>query len=85
MTAGVEFLGWLEHGLRAEGCPRSVAGEQGSEFADDGVRLPRSSCLYENLSPKFSGRHVAGKSECAVEIREVSEPRAECDLADCPL
>jgi len=30
----VEFLGGLEHGLRAEGSPRVVSGEQGLEFAD---------------------------------------------------
>ena len=35
MAGSVEFLGRLEHGLRAEGSPRVVAGEQGLEFADD--------------------------------------------------
>ena len=35
MTGGVEFLGRLEHGFRAEGGPGVVAGEQGLEFADD--------------------------------------------------
>ena len=35
MTGSVEFLGRFEHGLRAEGSPGIVAGEQGLEFADD--------------------------------------------------
>jgi len=43
MADGVEFIPWLENGLRAEGCPGVVASEQGLEFADDispEVRLP---------------------------------------------
>ena len=35
MAGGVEFLGGLEHGLRAEGGPGVVAGEQGLELPDD--------------------------------------------------
>jgi hypothetical protein len=31
----MEFLCRLEHGLRAEGCPGVVAGEQGLELTDD--------------------------------------------------
>ncbi|MFZ4778971.1 MAG: hypothetical protein ACOYM3_26695 [Terrimicrobiaceae bacterium] len=31
----MEFLGWLEYRLRAEGGPSVVAGEQGLEFTDD--------------------------------------------------
>ncbi len=35
MAGSVEFLGRLEHRLRAECGPGVVAGEQGLEFADD--------------------------------------------------
>ncbi len=35
MSGGVEFLGRLEHGLRAEGSPGIVASEQSLEFTDD--------------------------------------------------
>jgi len=35
MADGVEFLGGLEHSLRAQRSPGIVAGEQGLEFADD--------------------------------------------------
>lgn len=35
MAGSVEFLGRLEHGLRAEGGSGIVSGEQGLEFADD--------------------------------------------------
>ena len=35
MAGRVEFLRRLEHGLRAEGGPGVVSGEQGLEFADD--------------------------------------------------
>jgi len=44
MARCVEFLGEFEHGLRAEGGPGAVAGEQGLDLADDLLwqRLPRS-------------------------------------------
>jgi len=35
VAGGVEFLGWLEHRLRAEGGSGIVTGEQGLKFADD--------------------------------------------------
>ncbi|MCX6972331.1 MAG: hypothetical protein NTV93_19580 [Verrucomicrobia bacterium] len=35
MAGGVEFVGGLEHGLRAEGGPGVVSGEQGLQFTDD--------------------------------------------------
>jgi len=35
VAGSVEFLGGLEHLLRAEGSPGIVAGEQGLEFTDD--------------------------------------------------
>ena len=38
MAGSVEFLGRLEHGLRAECGTGVVAGEQGLEFADDLLR-----------------------------------------------
>ena len=31
----MKFLGWLEHGFRAQRSPGVVSGEQGLEFTDD--------------------------------------------------
>ena len=44
VACGMEFLGRLEHGLRAEGGPGVVSDKQGLGFTDDllGVRLPGS-------------------------------------------
>jgi hypothetical protein len=35
VAGGVEFLGWLEYSLCADGGSGVVSGEQGLEFADD--------------------------------------------------